>query len=264
MIALTRPVSRSINRCQLSHIEREPIDYERARDQHEVYEGLLSKLGCEIIRVARADELPDAVFVEDTAVVVDELAILTRPGASSRQKEVLAVGDALVDRRPIRRIERPGTLDGGDVMIHGRTVFVGRSARTNDHGIGQLRDLLAFYGYSVLPVEFRDCLHLKTAVSIVADDVVLLNPDWIGKTAIQPGAPFRVITGDPREPFAANALRLGGAVVHGVEHPRTRERLEQAGVTVIPVDLSELAKAEGGVTCSSIIFNALPLDVQLR
>ena len=258
LIALTRPVSRSINRCELSHLEREPIDYARARDQHESYETLLSRLGCEIIRVPEADALPDAVFVEDTAVVVDELAVLTRPGASSRQKEVLAVGDALVERRPIRRIERPGTLDGGDVLIHERSVFVGRSERTNAEGIKQLRELLEFYGYAVQEVDFHECLHLKTAVSIVADHLVLLNPNWIARNAIRLPSGTTVLDVHPDEPFAANAMRIGDTVVHGASYRRTRGALEAAGVAVTPIDMSELAKAEGGVTCCSVVFRALP------
>lgn len=255
LVAVTRPVSLSMNACELTHLSREMIDVSRARDQHAAYEGLLASLGCEIVRVAAADELPDAVFVEDTAVVVDEVAILTRPGAGSRRKEVAAVGDALVDHRALRQLEAPGTVDGGDVIVHGRDVFVGRSARTNDAGIAQLRDFLEEYAYVVRPVNFVGALHLKTAVTAVADDIQLLNPRWLPEKL--PVAAGRVVEVHPDEPFAANALRIGNTVLHGAQFPRTRERLEAAGVHTIPVDLSELSKAEGGVTCCSLILRAL-------
>jgi dimethylargininase len=251
-IALVRDVSPSIVRCELTHLAREPIDFGRAADQHREYTTLLEQLGCELHWVEPEPELPDAVFVEDTAVVVDEVAVATRPGALSRQAEVGTVAAALAPYRAVAAIEPPGTLDGGDVLRLNRTVYVGRSARTNEAGIAQLARHLNAFGYEVRPVETRGCLHLKSAATEVAEGLLLVNPAWIEPEAFSASEVVRV---DPAEPYAANALRLGDAVIHAAAWVRTRERLEKRGIRVLPVDASELAKAEAGVTCCSVIFH---------
>ena len=253
LIALTRGISPAITRCELTHLAREPVDLAAARAQHAAYERCLAELGCDVRRVDSAEEFPDGVFIEDTAVVLDEVAVVTRPGAESRRGEPAAVAEALAAFRPLLHISAPGTLEGGDVLRVGRTLFVGRSTRTNDAGIAQLREHLAPYGYAVRAVPVRGCLHLKTAVTAVADDLLLLNPAWVDAGEF-PG--FEVIEVDPAEPFAANVVRIGADVIHPAEHTRTRERLERRGIAVRTVPAGELAKAEGGVTCSSLIFNA--------
>ena len=164
-IALTREISPALADCELTHLAREPVDVARARRQHAVYEQALAALGCTVHRLAAGDDMPDSVFIEDTAVVVDEVAVITRPGAPSRRAETAAVADALAPYRPLVRIDPPGTLDGGDVLVAGRTVFAGRSARTNDAGIEQLRGALAGFGYTVQAVPVDGCLHLKTAAT---------------------------------------------------------------------------------------------------
>ena len=169
IVALTRPVSDSIAECELTHQERLPIDPARALRQHAAYEEALRGLGVEVVRVAGASALPDAVFIEDTAIVLDEAAIVTRPGAASRRAETDAVGEALAIYRPVRRIAAPATLDGGDVLRAGRTLFVGRSSRTSVEGIEQLRDLAGPLGYDVISVPVAGCLHLKSAVTGVAE-----------------------------------------------------------------------------------------------
>jgi dimethylargininase len=254
-IAITREVSPAITACELTHLERAPIDVELAREQHRGYESLLAGLGCEVRRLPAEPELPDSVFVEDIAIVFDELAIVTRPGSESRRAERSSMAAGLAPYRRSERIEAPGTLDGGDVLRSDRTVFVGRSTRTNDAGIEQLRAFAEPLGYTVKPVDVTGCLHLKSAVTAVGDDTVLINRAWIDAA---PFARFDCIDVDPSEPHAANALWFGGTVVHPSAYPGTRKRLEDRGIVVEPVDLSELAKAEGGVTCCSLIFSARP------
>ncbi len=252
-LALTRAVSPNIVDCQLTHLARQPIDVERAIVEHDAYERALGDLGATVLRLPAEPSLPDGVFVEDTAVVLDELAVIARPGAPTRRAETASVAARLTGYRPTIAIEPPGTLDGGDVLIVDRTVFVGQSARTNAAAAAQLRDALAPWGYRIVTVPVTHCLHLKSAVTRVADATLLLNPDWVSPA---PFAGFAHVNVDPGEPLAANALAVGGAVLHPRHFPRTRDRLESAGLVVIPVEMAELAKAEAGVTCCSIVFSA--------
>jgi dimethylargininase len=253
LIAVTRPVSPSLAQCELTHLEREPIDVARATTQHEAYERLLSSLGATLVAVPAASELPDAVFIEDTAIVLDEVAIITHPGAPSRRAESAAVASALAAYRPVHSMDSPATLDGGDVLRLGRTLHVGRSSRTNEHGIEQLRSFAAPFGYRVVPVEFTGCLHLKSAVTALADELLLLNPAQVSAAAFPA---FEALFVDDREPSAANALRIAGTIVFPSQYPRTRDRLIDRGLRVTATDCSEIAKAEGGVTCCSLIFEA--------
>ena len=252
MIAITRAVSESINRCELTHAPRTPIDVTRARDQHRAYEACLTSLGCEIRQIPEDDRYPDAVFIEDTAIVLDELAILTRPGAESRRGEVDAVAEVLGRYRMLGRIDAPGTLDGGDVLQLDGVLYVGRTPRTNARGIDHLRELVAPHGYRVEAVSVDGCLHLKSAVTRVSSDALLMNRDWVSPAQFNK---WRIIDVDPSEPAAANALRIGDSVVFPEELARTRRRLEGEGIDVHPVPASELALAEGGVTCCSLILH---------
>lgn len=251
MIALTREISDALAECELTHLAREPIDVARARRQHEAYEQALAGLGCTVQRLEAAADMPDSVFIEDTAVVLDEVAVITRPGAASRRAETAAVADALAPHRRLVRLEAPARLDGGDVLVVDRTVFVGKSERTNMTGIRQLRDALRRYGYEVRAVKVNGCLHLKTAVTAVADGVLLINREWAPAKEFEG---WELVDVDPAEPFGANALRIGDAVIYPDAFPLTRARLEARGVTVVPVPADELAKAEGGVTCCSLVF----------
>lgn len=260
LIALTRPVSPSIERCELTHLHRQPIDFGRAREEHAEYERALATAGCEVVRLGMLPNAPDAVFVEDTAVVLDDVAVIARPGAASRRVEVSDVSDALAQWRRIRRIEAPATLDGGDVLVAGRALFVGISSRTNLEAVAQLRSIGEEYGFTVWPVEFRGCLHLKTAISLVADDAVVHNPEWITLTELPLlGSEVRAIEVDPDEPFAANVLRIGSTLICAAQFPRTAERLARLGSPIVTVGSIELAKAEAGVTCGSIVFSSRPL-----
>jgi len=254
MIALTREVSASINHCELTHVVREPIDLERARAQHRAYEDMLERLGCRLVRLEPAHELPDAVFVEDTAIVVDELAIITRPGAESRRAESASVARVLGQHRELRSIDAPATIDGGDVVVCGRRVFIGRSSRTNDAGVARVRDSVEPFGYIVTAVEVRGCLHLKSAATALSDNELLVNPAWISRADF-PGVELLPI--DPAEPHAANILRAGDEYVYSPAFPRTAAMLERT-LRLNFVDLSELAKAEGAVTCCSLIVRETP------
>jgi len=251
-IALVREVSPGIAGCELTHLDRTPIDPARAVSQHAEYVAALAEAGCEVRWLAPAPDLPDAVFVEDAAVVLDRLAVITRPGAESRRPEVTSVAAALKAFRPLHYIREPGTLDGGDVMLAGRTLYVGETERTNVAGIAQLRDIVAPAGYQVRAVPVHGCLHLKTAVTALGPEVLLINRAWTDATIFEG---FQLIDIDPGEPFAGNSLLVDGSVIHAKEFPRTGSRLEAAGFRVRPVVASELAKAEGGVTCCSLIFD---------
>src|ERR1044071_3555120 len=162
LTAITRAVSPSMNRCELTYLERQEIDIDRAAAQHRCYCQWLERLGARVIALSPEPDLPDAVFVEDPAVVVDEVAVMARMGAESRRPEAESLGAALAPFRPLHWMEAPATLDGGDVFRAGRTLFAGRSQRTNDQGIAQLRAVLAPFGYDVRPVDVRGCLHLKS------------------------------------------------------------------------------------------------------
>lgn len=251
LIAVTRAVSRSIARCELTHLERVPIDLERARRQHEAYEEALRTLGVRVQSLPEEPDLPDAVFVEDTAVVLDECAVLTRPGADPRRPEVTSIARALAPYRALYRIEAPGTLDGGDVLVVGRNVWVGLTTRTNGSAVAQLQALLQPYGYGVRAVRVTGCLHLKSAVTQAAENTLLINPAWV-KESDFPGMDF--IEVDPYEPRAANILLVGERAVYQPAYPRTLARLEAAGIHPRLVDASELAKAEGALTCCSLVF----------
>ncbi len=253
LIAVTRPVSPSLAQCELTHLARGPIDVEVATREHAAYEETLQSLGVTIVHAPAAPDQPDAVFIEDTALVLDEVAVIARPGAVSRQSETGPVADLLSGYRPIFPLEAPATLDGGDVLRMGRTLFVGLSSRTNRAGIGQLRALVSGLAYGVVPIEIRGCLHLKSAVTEVGDRLLLLNPRWVSPAGFR-GLDY--IEVDPEEPRAANALRVGHSAVYPSHFPRTAARLAKAGVKVRLVPCGELAKAEGGVTCCSLLFAA--------
>ncbi|HUI54881.1 MAG TPA: arginine deiminase family protein [Bryobacteraceae bacterium] len=251
LIALTRAVSPAINQCELGYIERQEIDLDKAIEQHRRYEACLAELGAKVVSLPAEPDYPDSVFVEDPAVVVDEIAIMTRMGAASRRGEAESLGHALARYRPLRWMREPAALEGGDVMRIERTLFVGVSHRTNSTGIEQLREELGPLGYTVTPVEVRGALHLKTAVCYLGDGEVLANRGWVD---LEPLREFRVLDVAAGEPRAANVLALGDSVIIPECFPRTAEILQRSGRKVRTVDVSELMKAEAGVSCSSLIF----------
>jgi dimethylargininase len=253
LLALTREVPESISRCELTHLSRSPIDLTVARKQHQAYEEALANAGCTIRRLPPADDLPDSVFVEDTAIVFDEVAVITRPGAPSRRPETESVAAVLLEHRELLYIEAPATVDGGDILRVGRMIFVGQSSRTNAAGFSRLFEALPRYGYSVRPLTPLGCLHLKSAVTAFAEDGIVMNPEWVHADLF---SGLRIIHVDPSEPFAANVLRVGEVVLCAAAFPRTAQRLRAAGTDVRMVDMSELAKAEGALTCCSVIVSS--------
>ena len=236
--------------CELTHLEREPIDIELARRQHRAYEACLAELGVEVISLGAEPDYPDAVFVEDAAIVLDELAVITRPGAASRRGERVTVAHALEPHRPLRWLREPATLDGGDVMLAGKTLFVGVTARSNAAGVGQLAAEVEPFGYRVRPVVVRGCLHLKSACGYIGD-AVLVRREWVDEAAF---ADMRLV--DAPEPYGANVLAIGDTVLVSAAAPRTAELLAGLGRQVRILDNSELMKAEGALTCCSLIFRS--------
>lgn len=253
LTAITREVSRSIVNCELTHLARTPIDVDRARAQHGQYRDALRALGLEVLSLPEEPDLPDSVFVEDAAIVLDEVALLTRPGADSRKPEVESIARTLEPYRRLLRIQPPGTLDGGDVLTAGRKIFVGLTLRSNASALEQMRELLQPFGYEVIGVPVTDCLHLKSGVTRVGERTLLINPAWVEKKYFDG---FDFVEVDPSEPGAANALLVGGTVVYPAAFAATRTRLEAAVPRLVAVEADELAKAEGGVTCCSLIFEA--------
>jgi dimethylargininase len=251
VIALTRPVPDSLPQCELTHLARTPIDVANARRQHAGYENALRSLGCDVRELPALHDHPDSVFIEDTALVFDECAVITRPGAESRRGETAGVAEALRPMRRLYYIEAPGTLDGGDVLRVGKRIYVGASTRSNEDGARQLADALAAHGYSVTRTPMRDCLHLKTAVSTLPNAVLLLDPRCVDAESFD-GA--RCMHVHPDEPEAANVLVVGETVLLPASAPRTRASLDAAGYRTMAVDASELAKAEGGLTCCCLLL----------
>jgi dimethylargininase len=250
-IAVTRKVSSGMMRCELTHLKRTVIDVALAREQHVAYEQALRNLGYRIESLPEEPELPDSVFVEDTAVVLDEVAVITRPGAASRRAETPSIAAVLGKYRELVRIESPGTLDGGDVLRIGRTLVVGLSSRSNAVGVEQLGTLLQPFGYRVLGATVRGCLHLKSAVTLVAEETLLINSRHADREEFMG---LRFIEVDEAEPLGANALMVGEDVIYPSSKPRTADVLRRHGIRVHTVEMSETEKAEGGVTCCSLLI----------
>jgi dimethylargininase len=253
LTAITRGVSETLAHGELTFRDRAPIDIALARQQHAAYEAALIALGVRIDQLPAENAYPDAVFVEDVAIVLDEIAIVTAPGAASRRGETESVARAVGKYRPVQHLSPPATLDGGDVVRIGKRLYVGLSSRTNQDSIDQLGALLSPLGYTVLAVEVEGALHLKTACTYAGRGILLANPEWAA-TNIFTGV--EILAVDEQEPWGGSVLAIGDTLVMAASFPRTRAKLEARGFTVVPVDLSELQKAEGGPTCLSIVFDA--------
>jgi len=251
LTALTHTISPNMNKCELSYLKRNPINIQKAIRQHNNYCSILKDAGINVIELSVNEKYPDATFVEDTAVVVDEIAVMANMGANSRKGEVLGIEKELTKYRRIAHIQPPGTLDGGDVLQVGKKFFVGLSARTNQVGINSLRHFLAPFGYEVNAVKMKDCLHFKSACTALDESTLLVNPHWLD---LQSFENYRLIAVSEREQNAANVLRLPGFVLMHQGFFETIKIVEEAGFPVKAIDISELQKAEAAMTCSSIIF----------
>lgn len=253
LTAITRAVSPSLPRCQLSFIARQPIDLAKAQSQHHAYETLLAALGARLISLPAEPNLPDSMFVEDPALVLDELAVIFPLGAESRRPEAPSIAAALASFRKLHQITLPGMIEGGDILRLGRKLFVGLTARSNSDGIAQLSRIVAPLGYEVIGVPVTGCLHLKSAVTALDDHTLLANRAWFDPSVF---ADYDCIDVNPAEPHAANALALAGTIIFPASFPKTRAHIEAAAFRVAALDISELQKAESGLTCSSLIFDA--------
>lgn len=251
-IGLVRKPDASIARCELTHLEREQIDFNLLLKQHDQYVSCLRKAG---IKVEFLPELPlsgDGVFVEDTALVLDEVAVICHPGADSRKNETDSVQLALSKyRKVIKKINGAATVDGGDLLKINRKIYVGQSTRTNAAAHEQLKSFLSQYGYEVITVPVSKCLHLKTGVCFLGNNTVLLNPAWINPDTFKG---MTIIEVDDSEPFGANAILLDDLIIHNSAFPLTQKRIKNEGFRVESLSITELAKAEAGLTCISLIF----------
>ena len=246
---LIRPPSSRLADGIVTHISRTPVDVALARTQHAAYAEALAASGWAVERVPAADDCPDSVFVEDAVVICGDLAVLTRPGAAARRAEVGGTA-RVVAALGLRtaQIEDPGTLDGGDVLQAGTTVYVGRGGRTNGEGIRQLRSLLAPLGRTVVAVPLGNVLHLKSAVTALPDGTFLLLPHLV------PAALFPAVR-PVEEESGCHVVPLGGdRVLIAASAPRTAELIEDLGFTPVVADITEFEKLEGCVTCLSVLL----------
>jgi dimethylargininase len=250
-VALTRGVSPRLADCELTYLPSQPIDVAKAEVEHRAYEECLTSLGVRVISLPASAALPDSVFIEDVAVVLDEIAVMTRPGAESRRAELLGVAPKLEQFRQLVYISAPATLDGGDVLHVDRTLFAGLSRRTDQAGIDQLRAIVEPFGYQVKEVSVTGCLHLKTGVTYLGRNEILINREWVDAQAFDG---FELIDVPEAEPMAANTLTIGETLLLPDSFPQTRALLEARNYNVRVLDISELQKAEAGLTCSSLII----------
>jgi dimethylargininase len=251
LTAITRAVSSAIVNCELTFVKRQPIDLSKARDQHRAYEQLLEKLGARVHSLPAEPDLPDSMFVEDPAIVLDELAVILPLGTESRRPEAASLARALAPFRKLAYITAPGIIEGGDVLRIGRTLYVGLTKRTNPEGVRQLAAIVGAYNYKVIAVPVSGCLHLKSAVTYLGRNYLLANIAWFDSTLFDR---YEWVDVAPEEPQAANALALGDTVIFPASFPQTRAQIEAAGFDVTALDISELQKAESGLTCSSLLF----------
>lgn len=224
---------------------------DKALAQHAAYETLLGKLGAHVVSLPEEPELPDSMFVEDPAIVLDEIAVIFPLGTEARRKESATIVAALEPFRTLAYVKLPGTLEGGDVLRVGKKVFVGITARSKPEGIRQLSVILEHYGYEVTAIPVKGCLHLKSAVTALGQNTLLANRSWFDWKRMDG---FAWVDVDPSEPHAGNALTIGDSVIFPASFPKTRAIVQASGFKLVPLDISELQKAESGLTCSSLLF----------
>ena len=251
-VAVTREPSASLAGGERTFRPPEPIDIGAARAQHAEYRRALAECGARVVTLPALDELPDAVFVEDAAIVLDEVALLLPMGVESRREEPEQVAGELGRWREIARLPAGCRAEGGDVVRLRRTLYVGRTGRTDAPGFRALTAAAATRGYRVIPVDVDGCLHLKSACTALDEVTILVNPDRVDVAAFEIERAIEVAAD---EPAAANALAVGNTVLLQAGFPRTAERVARAGFAVRSIDVGELAKAEGSLTCLSLLFD---------
>jgi dimethylargininase len=251
LIAITHVPSPRLQHGERTYVGVAMVDYPLALRQHAEYCDALRGRGAEVITLDVSRHLPDSVFVEDTALVLDEVAVMMSMGAESRREEPAGIEPTLRRYRPIERITLPATIDGGDVVRSGRTLYVGASARTNAAGIDALRRVTSGYGYTVVGVPVLRCLHLKSACSALPDGRLLVNREWIDVGPLPAPA---LVDIPATESWAGDVLVIGEHIISSSAFPETARLLERSGFGVTTVAVSEFAKVEGGVTCLSLVF----------
>ena len=251
LTAITRAVSSALTNCELSFIDRKPIDMAKARAQHHTYEVLLGKLGAKVISLPEEPDLPDSMFVEDPAIVLDEVAIICTLGTETRRREATTIAAALEKFRKLAHIKLPGTLEGGDVLRVGKKIYVGVTRRSNPEGIRQLAVLVSTFGHELTAVPVTGCLHLKSAVTFLGRNTLLANRTWFDANRLEG---FEWVDVHPAEPHAGNALQIDDSVIYPASFQRTAALISQKGFRLELLDISELQKAESGLTCSSLLF----------
>jgi len=251
LFALTHLPSSALVACQLTYLDRQPIDIKRALLQHRDYCDALKACGAEVRTLSMNAVLPDSAFIEDCAIVLDELAVITSMGTQARREELAGIEPEVARLRPVKRISLPATLEGGDVLQVGKRLYVGLSPRTNARGIQALKAIVEPLNYQAIPVEVHGCLHLKTGCTALDDETVLINPDWVDS---EPFQDFKRIPVPSNEPWGANVLRISQTLCMNAAFPETLELVQKAGYMVRPVDISEFLKAEAGLTCLSLLF----------
>jgi dimethylargininase len=251
MLAITHVPSPAMESGERTFVGRDPIDAHLAAAQHAAYCRLLEECGANVKTLEVNRHLPDCAFVEDAAVVLDEIAVLATMGAASRRAELPGIESELRKHREVVSLTLPATLEGGDVVRIGKTLLVGESSRTNRAGIAALEAIVRRHGYRVARIKVHGCLHLKTACCALPDGRLHVNPDWID---MQPLEPFDCIHIPRDELWGANCLCIGENVILSAAHARTAQQLSSLEFAVQPIDLSEFAKAEAGVTCLSLLI----------
>lgn len=251
IFALTHLPSPTLEACWLTYLDRQPIDSNKALMQHREYCEALRDCGAEVRTLSVNAFLPDSAFIEDCAVVLDELAVITSMGTQARREELAGIEPEVAHLRPIKRISLPATLEGGDVLQVGKKLYVGLSPRTNTLGIQALSKIVGPLGYQVIPVEVHGCLHLKTGCTALDNETVLINPEWVDS---EPFHDFKRMPVPQGEPWGANVLRINQTLCMNAAFPETLELVQKAGYAVRPVDISEFLKAEAGLTCLSLLF----------
>ena len=256
MNAFTRRPALALVNCEVGYAPRKDIDLHLAFQQHAAYCQALRQMGVDVEVLPPEEAFPDSVFIEDNAIILDELAVVTPMGAPSRQGEPALLLDVLARHRRLVTISPPATIEGGDVLRMGKRLYVGVSTRTNQAGVEALRAIAEPLGYEVTPIGIQACLHLKTACTSLDDETLLANPAWLDSDALET---FRLLHVPAQEPFGANILRLPGGVLVQASSPLTRDLIEARGYATTRVELGEFAKADAGPTCLSLLISSQSL-----
>jgi len=250
-IALTRGISAAIDRCEVSFIDRAPIDVQKMKQQHRAYEDMLRSMGYEVVQIPADDSCPDCCFIEDTALVLDEIAVITYPGSEARRGEVPGVVPTIEKYRKTVRIEPPATLEGGDVLRIGRNLYVGLTQRTNAQGVESLRSLVKPYGYTVTGVPTPGALHMKSVCTAADDRTIVADPTRMDASVFKD---YDVVEIPPDEWMGGDLLPINGTVCMIEGFPKLKTALEARGLEVRTQNMSEFLKAEAGLTCLSLLF----------